>query len=149
MSEAGARELDEELARGVGRTLASAVTELERGWYFAWQKGRQRRLSGARCEQGDRKHLRVRVGIPVERDLRMCDRGMDAEKHDLVILAVCDLDETLARRFPRRLTQDELRARLASLPAIFPDIGLYFQFEAVEVARSTGCCVVEVLPRGR
>ncbi len=98
----------------------------------------------------------------------MCDRGMDAEKHDLVILAVCDLDETLALlqrfaptvvelsyehgtfwRFPRRLTQDELRARLASLPAIFPDIGLYFQFEAVEVARSTGCCVVEVLPRGR
>ena len=104
--------------------------------------------------------------FPLERDLRMYDRGMDAEKHDLVITAVDDLDETVALvlrigptvvepsyengtvwRIPRCLTEDEIKSRLAVLPALFPDVQLYFEFEAIEEARSSGCCVVELFPR--
>jgi hypothetical protein len=32
----------------------------------------------------------------VERDLQMYDRGMDADRHDLVILQITDLDATVA-----------------------------------------------------
>jgi hypothetical protein len=104
----------------------------------------------------------------LDRDLRMYDLGMDAEKHDLVITAIADLEETLVFlqriraevvepsyeagrvwRIPRRLTEEEIRTRLASLPALFPVQKLYFVFEAVEAARSSGCCVVELFPRNR
>ena len=53
-------------------------------------------LSRGDCEQGNRKRFRPRIGLPASHNLRMYDRGMDAEKHDLVITAVADLDETVA-----------------------------------------------------
>ena len=96
----------------------------------------------------------------------MYDQGMDAEKHDIVITLVADLDETVALlqqiaptvvepsyehgtvwRIPRQLTEGEIRARIANLPALFPEVMLYFEFEAVEEARSSGCCVMELFPR--
>jgi len=57
---------------------------------------RSHRLSRARCEQEVRNIFVFGSAFPVERYLRMYDRGMDAEKHDMVITAIADLDETLA-----------------------------------------------------
>jgi hypothetical protein len=180
LSEARARELADEFARVQGRTLASDATELEQGWYFNWQN--DARLGSHGVDVND-----VLVGshglavnkktgsifvfgsaFPLDRDLRMYDLGMDAEKHDMVITAVADLENTVALlqriaptviepscehgtvwRIPRRLTEVEIRARLASLPAVFPDVSLYFQFEAVEEARSSGCCAIELFQRSR
>ena len=98
----------------------------------------------------------------------MYDRGMDAERHDMVIIAIADLEQTLVLlqrieltvvepsyehgtvwRIPRCLTEVEIRTRLARLPAVFPDVHLYGRFEAVEAARSSGCCVMELFPRNR
>jgi hypothetical protein len=168
VSESRARELANEFARGAGRTLAPAVTELERGWYFAWHNDGVVGSRGLAVNKESGSIFVFGSAFPIERDLRMYDRGMDAEKHDIVILAVAALDETVAVfqriapsvvelsyeqgkvwRIPRQLTEDEVRVRLVNLPAIFPDVGLYFQFEAVEEARSSGCCVMAVLTRGR
>ncbi len=162
-----ARGLAEEFGRNTGRTLASAVTQLERGWYFAWRNDGRVGSHGLAVSKATGHILEFGSAFPVERDLRMYDLGMDADKHDLVILQVADAEETLRMlrrlaptvvelsyesgtvwRVPRRLTEDELRSRLTSLPAIFPDVGLYFEFEAIEAARSSGWCVIELLPRG-
>jgi hypothetical protein len=50
-------------------------------------------------------------------------------------------------RIPRRLTEEEIRAHLTNLPAIFPELGLYFCFEAVEEARAGELCVIDLLRR--
>ena len=102
----------------------------------------------------------------LERDLQMYDLGMDAEKHDVVILEITDLDATVAFlqrleptvidlsyeahtvwRIPRPLTEDEIRAHLTNIPAIFPEIRLYLAFEAVVEARANGFCVIDLIPR--
>jgi hypothetical protein len=143
--------------------------ELEHGWYFAWTYDEPvlggshgiavNKETGRTLEFGSR--------FPVERDLRLYDRGMDAERHDLVVVEVADLDESVAVlqrlgpsivelsyeagtvwRIPRGLTEDEIRISLAQLPAIFPDLQLYSVFEVVEGARSSGCCEIKLIPRG-
>ena len=165
LSEQRARELAEGSIRGDGLTLAPGSTESDRGWYFHWNE----KIFGSHGVVVNKETGSVFVlgsALPLERDLRMYDRGMDAEKHDLVITAVADLDETVELlqrisptvvepsyehgtvwRIPRCLTEDEIRTRVATLPAIFPDVQLYFEFEAIVEARSSGFCVMELLPR--
>jgi hypothetical protein len=149
------------------------MTELERGWYVAWgdESGGSpdKFIPGSHGLVVNKETGRIFVlgsAFPLERDLRMYDRGMDADRHDVVILWIANLDKTVAFlqrlepivvemsydhgtvwRIPRRRTEDELRGRLANLPAIFPDLGPYFCFEAVEEARSIGCCGMDLLPR--
>jgi hypothetical protein len=166
VSETRARELAEEFSRKAGRTFAPTVTELERGWYFAWGDDGLIGSHGFAVSKETGRIFEFGSAFPRERDLRMYDRGMDADAYDLVVLAIADLDASIAVlqllrpnitelsyetgtvwRIPRPLTEDELRVHLANLPAIFPDINLYVHFEAVEEARSSGCCVMEVIPR--
>jgi hypothetical protein len=168
VSERRARELAEAFAASQGRALATAVTELERGWYFAWESDGRVGSHGLAVNKDDGRIFAFGSAFSVERDLSMYDRGMDAEKHDLVVVAVENLEETLAFlqalapstvdlsfehgtvwRIPRILSRSELESSVSKLPAIFPDLSHYFSFEAVEAARSSGCCVFEVLPRGR
>ena len=165
MSEARARELAEGFTRVDGRKLATTVTELSQGWYFAWENV----TIGSHGIAVNKQTGRVFVfgsAFPAERDLRMYDLGMNAERHDVVILEVADRTKTLAMlkrlaptvvefsyddgtvwKIPRCLSEAELKARLKNLPAIFPDMALYFVFEAVEEARSSRFCVLDVLPR--
>jgi hypothetical protein len=166
VSEARARELADEFTRGTSRKLAPTVTELAKGWYFAWEYDGSVGSHGLAVNKETGRVFVFGSAFPVERDLRMYDRGMDAERHDVVILEVANLKKTLAMlrrlaptvvrfsyehgtvwRIPRRLSEDELRARLTKLPAIFPDMPLYFDFEAVDKARSSRFCVLDVLPR--
>jgi hypothetical protein len=166
--EAEARRLAEAFAHGQGRRLASEAVKLRQGWYFTWQADGLIGSHGFAVNNETGNIFQFGSAFPVERDLRMYDRGMDAEEHDIVITAIADLEETLAilqkirptvvepcykqgtvLRIPRRLTEEEIRARLASLPALFPDVHLYFRFEEVEVLRSSGCCVVELFFRNR
>jgi hypothetical protein len=96
----------------------------------------------------------------------MYDRGMHSRHHDVVIVEIVDFDATVAFlqrleprvvdlsyeygivwRMMRPLTEDEIRARLTNLPAIFPEMPLYGSFEAVEEARARGYCVIDVLSR--
>jgi hypothetical protein len=168
LSEARAQELADEFARGQGRRVASGATELQQGWYFSWQNDSRIGSHGLAVNKKTGSIFVFGSAFAIERDLRMYDRGMDAEKHDMVITAITDLDETLELlrqiaptvvepsyehgtvwRIPRLLNEGEIRARLARLPALFPDINLYFQFEAIEMARSSGCCAVELFPRNR
>jgi hypothetical protein len=165
LSEERARELAEESIRSDGLTLASDSIESDRGWYFHWNE-RMLGVHGLVVNKETGSVFVLGSSFPLERDLRMYDRGMDAERHDLVITAVADLDETVALlqriaptivepcyengsvwRIPRCLTQDELRIRMATLPAVFPDVQLYFEFEAIVEARSSGCCIMELFPR--
>ena len=164
LSESRAREIAEDFAGAQG--LDPTVIETERGWFFTWGE----ELIGSKGLVVNKGTGRVFVLgsalIPLDRDLAMYHRGMDAEKHDLVIPEIADLDATVAFlqrieptvvepsydagtvwRIPRPLTEAELRGRLADLPAVFPDLGLYLVFEAVVEARSTGCCVMDLLPR--
>jgi hypothetical protein len=166
LSEAQARELADEFAHGHKRRLAPRAKELQRGWYFSWQEDGLIGSHGLAVNKETGRVFTFGSAFPIERDLRMYDRGMDAKEQDIVITAIADLEETVAIlleiepkvtepsyeagtvwRIPRCLTEEEIRARLASLPAVFPDQKLYFRFEAVEAARSSGCCVVELFPR--
>jgi hypothetical protein len=162
LSEARAREIAEEHAGSSG--LSPNVIETERGWFFGWGEV----LFGSKGLVVNKETGHVYVlgsAFSLERDLQMYDRGMDANRHDLVILEIADLDATVAFlvrlcptvidlsyeagtvwRIPRPMTEDEIRAHLTNLPAIFPQIGLYFVFEAVEDARAGGFCVMDVLP---
>jgi hypothetical protein len=157
--------LAEEFAHKQGATLAPSATELECGWYFAWDDD----IIGSHGLAVSKETGRIfefGSAFGVERDLRLYDRGMDAERHDVVVLSVANLNETVAVlqrlrpyvielsyeagtvwRIPRELTEDEIRDRVGQLPAIFPEVALYFNFEAVEEARSSGCCAIELFPR--
>ena len=150
---------------GDDASLAPNATETDRGWFFQWEEV----LVGCKGLVVNKETGHVFAlgsAFSVERDLRMYDRGMDAEQHDLVITAVNDLDKTLGLlsridpavvepsfehgtvwRIPRSLTEAEMRTRLQTLPALFADVRLYFTFEAIEEARSTGCCQFELFPR--
>jgi hypothetical protein len=171
--EARARELAEDFARKESASLAPSVIELERGWYFALEyeelpddELHLGALGGVVVNKETGRIFELGTRFPLERDLRLYDRGMDARRHDLVVVEVADLGETVAIlqriapqvvelsyeaetvwRIPRELTEGEIRDRLAQLPAIFPEVGLYFTFEAVEEARSSGCCEMKLLPR--
>jgi hypothetical protein len=163
-----ARELAEESIRGKSVTLAPGATELDRGWYFGLRHkeilvGGYHGLVVSK-ETGSIYLFGGARGL--ERSLRLYDRGLDAHRHDLVITAVHNLEGTVTFlqeiapsvvepsydhgtvwRIARDLTEDEIRNRLSSLPALFPDVALYHTFEAVEEARSGGCCVLKLFPR--
>jgi hypothetical protein len=81
-----------------------------------------------------------------------------------VVLEIADVDGTLRTleelkisvveptydggtvwRIPRRLTKDELRTRLAKVPAVFGELRLYFDAEALERARAAGAFRFELL----
>lgn len=153
-------------AHSVGRNVARTVTELERGWYFRWESDGLVGSHGLAVSKSTGDIYQFGSAFPIDRDLSMYDHGMDADRHDLVVLRVADFERSLAVletigptvveltyesgtvwRVPRRLTTDELRERLRQLPAIFPDLQLYFRFEAVEEARASGCFDFDLLPR--
>jgi hypothetical protein len=141
------------------------VIEIERGWFF--RRGKERIGSKGLIVNKDTGRIFVVPSLGLlERDLHMYDRGMDARHHEVVIIEIVDLDATVAFvktlgprvvemsyehgtvwRSTRPLTEDEIRARLADLPAIFPEMELYGSFEAVEEARANKCCVMDLLPR--
>jgi hypothetical protein len=141
------------------------VIETERGWFFGWGE----ELIGSKGLVVNKETGCIFV-VPsiggLERDLQMYDRGMDSRHHDVVIVEIVDFDATVAFlqrleprvvdlsyeygivwRMMRPLTEDEIRARLTNLPAIFPEMPLYGSFEAVEEARARGYCVIDVLSR--
>jgi hypothetical protein len=96
LPEERARELADEFAGGHGQTLVSRAAELQRGWYFNWQNDGRIGSHGPAVNMKTGNIFVFGSAFPVERDLRMYDRGMDAEKHDMVITAIAGLDETLA-----------------------------------------------------
>jgi hypothetical protein len=87
VSETRAREVAEAFALDDGISLAAGATESDRGWYFSWNEV----LVGSHGLVVNKETGSVFVlgsAFPVDRDLRMYDQGMDAEKQDLVITAV-------------------------------------------------------------
>lgn len=92
----------------------------------------------------------------MERDLELYERGYQFGAYDLVITEIADLDATLSTlvdlrisvvepryehgtvwRIPRPVTREELRTRLAKLPAVFGKLHLYFVAQALERARAS------------
>ena len=168
LTEARAREIAERHA-GADRLAASAI-ETERGWFFALEWDGELRLGGSEglvVNKGTGRVMELGGShLPLDRDLAMYDQGMDAEKHDLVVLEISDHDATVAFlmqlcpmvidlsyesgavwRIPRPMTEDEVRAHLTNLPAIFPEMELYSRFEAVVEARAHDYCVMDLPPR--
>jgi hypothetical protein len=77
LSEERARELADEFAGGHGRTLASRATELRRGWCFNWQNDGRIGSHGLAVNKKTGNIFVFGSAFPVERDLRVYDRGMD------------------------------------------------------------------------
>jgi hypothetical protein len=168
ITEAQAASIAAAHADTVGRSLVPEGRELERGWYFQWAADGCVGSHGMAVSKETGRVFVFGSAFPVERDLRLYDRGMDADRYDLVVLGIRDLDRCLdllqqlepqvvelsydagtVWRLPRKLTRAELRHKLDALPAIFPDLTLYFRFEAIEDARESGCCEFDLLPRGQ
>jgi hypothetical protein len=169
LDQVAAREIAE---RQVPDSLAIAddrVLELQLGWFFPYRSATSGPPAagshGVIVNKTTGKVFRLGSAFPVERDLALYDKGYQSERYDLVITSIADLERTLdvledlavsivepkyehgtVWRIPRPLTRVELRARLARLPCVLCDLGLYFKVERLELARHEGSFEFEVLP---
>jgi hypothetical protein len=131
-------------------------TETREGWYFPYSPAPPD-LMGSTGVIVHKRTGRVFVlgsAFSVERDIRAFDEGFQFEIYDLVILEIMDRERTVDTlvtvgptvitpeyeygtvwRIPHRLSKQEIELRLAKLPVVFPQIGLYFCIEALQVAR--------------
>jgi hypothetical protein len=144
-----------------------AARELPSGWFVPYRSINGQLVGGGQgviVNKRTGKLFRLGSAFPVQRDIDLYERGYQFESYDLVILEIADFDGTLRTleelkisiveptweggtvwRIPRRLTRDELRDRLAKMPAVFGELRLYFDAEALERARTTGAFRCELL----
>jgi hypothetical protein len=137
--------------------------ELRDGWYFPLSSRGVIGCNGIIVNKRTGRRFHLGLALPVERDLELYDRGYQFDWYDLVILRVHDHKQTAhalsrlhldvleprtewgtVRQVPRRMTGDELAAKLERLPCILPAVRLYFEAEALERARAAGWFVFEL-----
>lgn len=140
-----------DIAMGAGLDPERAV-ETEHGWYFPPAEvvvG----SNGGIVGKADGAVFTLGSAYPVERDVHFFDRGFRSKIYDLVITEVFDTPAALALlqaigptvvepcfehdvvwRIPRALSATEISHRLATLPALFPDLHLYFALKILEQA---------------
>lgn len=135
-----------------GISLGSA-RESREGWYFPFVSNEAAGCNGVIVNKRSGKLFHLGSAFPAERDLALYDQGYQFERYDLVISAVRDREQTLARlralhlqvvepneedgvvwKIPREMTNAELSRMLDRLPCVVPAISLYFVAEALESA---------------
>ena len=155
-----------EIAIGAGLDPDGAV-ETEHGWYFP-PAFEVIGCNGGIVGKADGVVFTLGSAYSVERDIHFYDRGFRSEVYDLVVLEVFDLRAAAALlravgpavvepfyeydtvwRIPRDLSRTEISDRLASLPALFPDIRLYFSLELLEQAEEEHAFSYRALGRRR
>jgi hypothetical protein len=134
------------------------VQELREGWYFPYRATVPLMgSSGVIVNKRTGRTFGLGSGHPVERDLRLYDRGWQCWHYDIVVLAIRDLRETLRAldrlrlktieptyengqvwRVAKTMTELEISRKLEKLPCIFPAVHLYFDFEVLEEVREAG-----------
>ena len=163
----GAARIATKWASGAAEVSGGSARELRLGWYFPVPSdGRAPGCNGIIVNKADGSVFALGSAFPVERDLRLYDRGFQSGKVDLVVLEVVDWPGTVDAllevgplkielsyesgtvwRLPRPLTEDEIRQRLEDLPAIFGDLHIYFRFEVLARAEDDGLCSFKMLKR--
>lgn len=142
------------------------VRELSEGWFFPFRCTGEHMAGSQGVIVNKRTGALFTLGsaFPVERDLRLYDKGYQFNRYDLVITGVRDRERALdvlesiglsvveptfehgtVWRIPRPLTRAELRQRLASLPCVFADAPLYAVAEDLERARNSDVMAFELL----
>jgi hypothetical protein len=154
-------------ARATRRAVdAERVCETASGWFFPYAPEGEPSYgsNGVIIHKQTGKAYVLGSAYPVERDIRLYDKGYQFEVYDLVVLgfstleaavkAIRSLDLTAiepeysygtVRRIPKPLTSEDIRERLAQLPAVFGAVPLYFRLEELEWARERDILRVEVL----
>lgn len=172
------RIVDREEARVIAETTLDVhialdddgVRELEQGWYFPYGAvaGPVAGSHGVIVNKRTGNVFRLGSAFPVERDLRLYDRGYQFGTCDLVITSVRDaraaldalgslglhtVDETHEHgtvwRIPRALTRRELAERIVRLPCVFEHFPLYFKADALEAVRLSSAFDFDVVPSPR
>jgi len=131
--------------------LAVPPKETRLGWYFPPKRGLMG-AGGIVVNKETGRVLALGTAFGVERDLRFYDKGYQAKRYDLVVVAVHNIDVAIehllaieldlgdrgrdARGWPvsQRLEEAVLRDRLADLPCVFENQHLYFRLEILEQA---------------
>jgi hypothetical protein len=139
--------------------------EIRLGWYFPWRFAGELLVGSNGIIVDKRTGRAVPLGsaYPLERDLRAYDAGYPLTRAQLVVTAVGDRNRAIVIllqlgvskiepeeshgvkwRVPRPLSSSEIRARLATLPADFGVIQVYFSVELLERARRERCFSFEL-----
>jgi len=144
---------------------AAHKRETREGWYFPYAP--EYGLigsSGVIVHKKTGKGLVLGSAFSVERDIDAFDAGFQFECYDLVVLEVFDENGTLdvlrslspsvvvpeyesgrVWRVPRKLSRSEIAHHIRRLPAVFPEIQLYFHVESLLEARDHGYFRFEAL----
>jgi hypothetical protein len=148
--------------------VLGAARELDEGWFFPCIAKRSELFAGVIVNKETGRHLRVVRQSSLDRDLALYDRGYQFERYDVVVLKIEDMAETVGTllvlgevtvdtyykydrvwRVGRQVTEDEIRERLSTLPAVFNG-HLTFRLEHLERAREAGWFEFKLLEyRGR
>ncbi|NUP08868.1 MAG: hypothetical protein HOW73_22705 [Polyangiaceae bacterium] len=144
----------------------AAPEELKSGWFYRYTfPGLPPAGSGGLIvNKRTGKVFHLGSAYPIERDLKMYERGYQFNSYDLVVLGfsnrraavelLATLRPTLVEvsysagtvwRIPRPLTPAEIDECLGSIPAVFGPISLYFELEELEAARVAGLLTFEAL----
>ena len=137
--------------------------ELSNGWFFPFIT----KLVGSHgviVKKQSGKCFGLGSAFPVDRDLRAYEAGFESHVYDIRLTKVQDRDDTLdflhdleisviepefahgvTWRIPRILSREELGESLEDLPHTFQNVVVYFLFERIEQARSSGCCEFELI----
>jgi hypothetical protein len=165
--------IDRELARELAQQAVdhrqtvhrTSVTETKEGWFFPYEPGAAQIGShGVVVHKKTGRTFVLGSAFSIERDLKAYDEGFQFKRYDLVVLEIHDRPKTLAVlyqvgpsvvtpeyrdgvvwRVPRRLSKYEIDQHLAKLPAVVPDVQLYFAIEALQEARAHGYFRFEAL----
>jgi hypothetical protein len=148
--------------------VLGSARELETGWYFPLV-ARTPVLTGVIVNKQFGRALVLYPDSSLDQDPTLYDHGYQWEAYDVVVLTVEDVDATArtllvlrgltvdafyedgrVRRIRREVTEDEIRARLTSLPAVFWG-QLTYDVEEFEKARAAGWFTFRLLehrPKG-
>jgi hypothetical protein len=129
--------------------LTAPPREIRSGWYFQPRRGLTG-VGGIVVNKATGRVLALGTAFGVERDLRFYDKGYQAERYDLVVVAVHNMDlaiehllaieldlgdrgrDTSGSPISHRVEEALLRDRLADLPCGFENQHLYFRLEVLE-----------------
>ncbi|TRW88325.1 hypothetical protein FK535_03770 [Mycolicibacterium sp. 018/SC-01/001] len=161
--------IDEPAARDIAlaklppeKAVLGAARELAAGWFFPCVMRDIDTLAGVIVNKDDGRPLHVMSDSPMANDLTLYDRGYQFHTYDLVVLATEDIEHTIrlvhdmgplivdtyykferVYRVRRPLTEDEIRERLQSLPAVFGGVSAY-HLDRLEAAREAGWLTFKV-----
>lgn len=160
----GAEEAREKALAACGSddVALGSARELETGWHFPLV-ARTPALAGVIVDKRFGRASVLHPDSSLDRDPTLYDRGYQWDAYDVVVLTVEDVDATArtllvlreltvdafyedgrVRRIRREVTEDEIRERLTSLPAVFWG-GLSNDAEAFEKARAAGWFTFKLL----